>query len=87
MFDLIKARRHAGLFDNAARKSGVDLQEAAIAGAIPVDCIGIGVTRCMACSKPDVCESWLQDAGGQDAGPPEFCRNRDMLRRLSKAVK
>ncbi len=74
-------RHHAGLVDQMATQLGVDLQEAAIAGAVALDEISDAVLRCTGCANPGHCETLLaQSATAGDA--PEFCRNRDLLRRL-----
>lgn len=82
MFDIKQAKRHAALFDEAAQKIGVDLQEAAIAGDLPFDCIADGVHRCMGCSGPSACRDWLDNAQDDNATLPRFCRNKWLLKRL-----
>ena len=81
MSDREMLRHHAGLVDQMATQLGVDLQEAAIAGALAVDDISDAVLRCSKCPNPGHCETLL----GQKAAlsqTPEFCRNRDLLHRL-----
>ncbi|WP_082029759.1 DUF6455 family protein [Ruegeria sp. ANG-S4] len=81
MPDLKKLKHHAGLVDLMAQNLGVDLQEAAIAGALEIDDISEAVLRCTKCANPGHCESLL----GQPSPPrnaPEYCRNRDLLNRL-----
>ena len=75
-------RHHAGLVDEMATTLGVDLEEAAISGALRVDDISEAVLRCTECPNPGHCESFLAQA---QAAPeaPEYCRNRDLLDRLA----
>ncbi|MGX9350959.1 DUF6455 family protein [Shimia sp. W99] len=88
MTDRIKTRRHAALLDGAARRAGVDLQEAAIAGALPFEGIGEAMQRCMACDDPDACARWQDSVcgvlpAGAD-GLPGFCRNRRLMAELGR---
>jgi len=81
MSDRELLRHHAGLVDQLATRLGVDLQEAAIAGAVAIDGIADAGLRCTNCPNPAHCETLL----GQEATinqAPEFCRNRDLLHRL-----
>ncbi len=74
-------RRHAGLVDKMATALGVDLQEAAIDGALRVDEISDAVLRCTECPNPGHCEAFLT---ANPAAPrtPEYCRNQELLSRL-----
>lgn len=81
MSDREMLKHHAGLVDRMATNLGVDLQEAAIAGALKIDDISDAVLRCTECPNPGHCQSMLSrgDAPGRT---PEFCRNQDLLNRL-----
>lgn len=76
-------KRHADLLDRMAVQVGVDLQEAALAGAVSLDQLSDAVLRCAECPDPDCCARGLagEGFGGQS---PEFCSNREMLDRLSR---
>ncbi len=74
-------RRHAGLVDEMATTLGVDLQEAAIEGALRVDEISEAVLRCTECPNPEHCGRFL--AHNKTAPKaPEYCRNQELLNRL-----
>ncbi len=81
MSDLAKIRHHAALFDRVAGRAGVDLQVAAISGALPYDSIADAVLRCMDCPLPEVCQVWLDERGGVSA-PPDFCANGGLIAEL-----
>lgn len=82
MTDTAELRRHAALVDGTASRLGMDLQEAAIRGALRFDEISEAVLRCTTCTRPDACELWLADGGGEAQQPPIYCRNTTLLRRL-----
>lgn len=77
-------KRHADLLDRMADQAGVDLQEAALAGAVSLDQLSDAVLRCAECPDPDCCARGLagEGFGGK---PPEFCKNREMLGRLRQS--
>ncbi len=79
-----KLRHHAALLDETANRLGMDLQEAAIRGALKFDEISEAVLRCTECSEPEACAKWLQT---QDAvvAVPHYCRNTPLLTRLKGA--
>ncbi|WP_299982072.1 DUF6455 family protein [uncultured Ruegeria sp.] len=82
MSDRAKLRHHAGLVDNMAATLGVDLQEAAIDGALRFDEISDAVLRCTECPNPGHCEALLSQ--NVDIGrAPEYCRNQELLNRLA----
>ncbi len=81
MSDRETLRHHADLVDKMATTLGVDLQEAAIEGALEFDEISDAVLRCTKCPNPGHCESLL--AQNQAASKtPEYCRNQELLSRL-----
>ena len=81
-----KIKRHAALFDGAASRIGVDLQEAAIRGALRFEEISEAVVRCTGCPKPDDCAVWLAQEGGPADGLPAYCRNIPLLDRLKNGL-
>lgn len=81
MSDRETLRRHAGLVDEMATRLGVDLQEAAIDGALRVDEISEAVLRCTGCPNPGHCESFLGE-NQTVTRTPEYCQNQDLLKRL-----
>ncbi len=81
MSDKETLRRHAGLVDAMATTLGIDLQEAALSGAVTVDEISDAVLRCTGCSNPDHCEGHLARVASADQ-TPEYCRNIRLFDRL-----
>ncbi|MFP4274209.1 MAG: DUF6455 family protein [Paracoccaceae bacterium] len=78
-------RRHAGLVDRMASTLGLDLEETALRGELPVDEIADAVLRCTACTDPGGCEHWLDTQGQGDADrPPAYCRNADLFTGLTR---
>ena len=76
-----KLRHHAALFDDTASRLGLDLQEAAIRGALKFEAISDAILRCTGCSEPEACARWLKEEGAVVA-VPQFCRNTNLLKRL-----
>lgn len=79
-----KLRLHAALLDDTASRLGMDLQEAAIRGALKFEEISDAVQRCSTCSEPEACAHWLQEEGAAVAAP-HYCRNTKLLKRLQRA--
>ena len=77
-------RHHAALLDDTASRLGMDLQEAAIRGALKFDEISEAVLRCTTCSQPEDCAQRLQEDGAVVA-TPHYCRNTALLKRLQGA--
>ena len=80
-------RRHAALFDDMAGTLGIDLQDAAISGALPVAQIADAVLACTGCACVSACDTFLGAAAageGQPKAAPGYCRNRSLLSRLSQ---
>lgn len=75
-------KRHAQLMDSMAGILGVDLQEAAIRGAISVDAISDAVLLCADCPDPGHCETWLAAHAGGAEETPGYCRNKAVLEQL-----
>lgn len=76
-------KRHVRLMDDVATRVGMNLQEAAIRGALRIEEIQKAVTRCGACPDPDACEAWL--AGSEQSVPP-FCQNKAMFERVGRRL-
>jgi hypothetical protein len=77
-------KTHADLVDRMAGTLGVDLEQAMMEGRMNVDQLGDAVLSCTGCSNPEDCRHWLEGHKGQIAEEaPGYCRNRDMLKRLS----
>lgn len=83
MADRNLLKQHADLVDRMATTLGHDLQDAAIRGDVSIDDISDAVLRCTNCSNPGHCAGWLATRE-LAAHPPEYCRNGDMLDRLSR---
>ncbi|MDA5556420.1 DUF6455 family protein [Shimia sp. MMG029] len=83
---LEKIKRHAALFDDMATHVGVDLQEAAIRGAIDCDEISNAVVRCTGCLQPARCSLRVKSAATDGTSTPIYCRNADLLHRLQALV-
>lgn len=82
-------RRHAALFDDMATTLGVDLQDAALGGALPFDQIADAVLACRDCACTQDCDSRLSAAAtgkGQPLAVPGYCRNRTLLGRLTQEL-
>ncbi|KPA23178.1 hypothetical protein shim_14730 [Shimia sp. SK013] len=86
MPNIPKLRRHVALMDEAAKRIGMDLQEAAIRGALAVGEIQQAVERCTRCPLPDVCETWRAPAENSEQRVPPFCQNRDLFNRISETL-
>ncbi|CUJ85072.1 hypothetical protein RUE5091_00294 [Ruegeria denitrificans] len=74
-------KHHAGLVDRMATKLGVDLQQSAIDGDVSIDQLSDAVLRCTGCANPSHCQNFLRQPA-QARQTPEYCRNRDLLRKL-----
>jgi hypothetical protein len=42
--------------------------------------------RCLSCEEPVACEQFLE-TGGRHRSPPSYCRNREMIERLTAGTK
>ena len=75
--------RHGELFETMVTKLGLQPGLARLPHVADVK--RRAVNRCISCSNPDGCESWLDKATANDM-PPDFCRNHDMLVRLKQVT-
>lgn len=85
MQDRDTLKRHATLVDRMATALGVDLEDAALSGAMAMDEIADAVLRCTGCSDPTHCSGWLAEHGTGAERTPGYCRNKDLLARLRPA--
>lgn len=58
-----------------ARISGVNLPRAVVEGWLQRDELEELITRCAACGRSELCETWLAGSGSAGA-MPEFCPNK-----------
>jgi len=82
--DTATLKKHAALFDEMGTALGLDLQQQAIDGGLPRDEISEAVLRCTKCAHPEQCASLLAVSSPQPVGPPDYCRNRDLLNYLGE---
>jgi len=76
-------KTHADLVDRMAGTVGVDLEEAMMEGRMTFDQLGDAVLSCTGCSQPETCRKWLAEQQEVVDAAPDYCRNRDMFRRLN----
>jgi len=69
--------------DRMSNTVGVDLEQAMMEGRMTVDQLGDAVLSCTGCSQPDTCARWLAQQSATADAAPDYCRNRDMFRRLN----
>lgn len=79
----LTVKHHAGLVDDMANVRGIDLEEAAMRGAVTFDEISDAVLSCTGCSNPEGCSKWLDDNAGGSETSPEYCRNDALFARLA----
>ncbi|WP_299138007.1 DUF6455 family protein [uncultured Tateyamaria sp.] len=76
-----RLKHHATLVDRMATARGLDLQEAALRGALtPADQSEL-VLRCAGCVRTDHCAAWLD---AQTGTTPDYCRNTQAFGALAK---
>ena len=79
-----RLKTHADLVDRMATARGIDLQEAALRGDLSPDDISDLVLRCVGCTKPDQCDTWLSLQKGAVSETPGYCRNAEEFARLAR---
>lgn len=84
MQDTVVLKKHAALFDDMGTALGLDLQNRAIGGDLPLDEISEAVLRCTECAHPEKCARMLAFTELQATTPPDYCRNRDLLDHLQE---
>ncbi len=77
-----RLQKHAALYDDMASACGVDLEEAALRGAITPDEIADGVLACTGCSNPEECRQWLDARQEPAQATPSYCRNSESISAL-----
>ncbi|WP_460273970.1 DUF6455 family protein [Celeribacter sp. ULVN23_4] len=74
---------HERLMNRMAQTLGVDFDEKIQRGECDEEQMEFRVHRCIGCSDPQACESFLAShEHGADAAP-SYCRNKDDLERLA----
>ncbi|MEL6958529.1 MAG: DUF6455 family protein [Pseudomonadota bacterium] len=82
MRPLGQTKRHVLLVNGMAKAVGVDLSSASDDGALTQDAYADMVNRCRGCAAPGACETLLRSPDGTDR-TPSYCRNADILARLT----
>lgn len=82
MSDNTRFQRHERLMSRMADAGGVDLDLSILRGDLTPEQYSDAVFACTGCSDPQGCEQHLRDGR---PGVPTFCRNGDMIARLSEA--
>ncbi|BAQ69937.1 hypothetical protein NHU_02790 [Rhodovulum sulfidophilum] len=74
-----KYDEHVHLVEKMAEVLGVDLDEETMAGRWTPEDMQDSVSRCLGCTDPSQCRSWLwtHDAGAGET--PDYCRNKDLM--------
>jgi len=79
--------RHFWLTRSVSRVVGVNLTDAMSEKRLGPDGYSTMVTQCRAAGCHEACQRWLAaQTGAHPTGPPEYCANADMLRRLSDGL-
>lgn len=89
MFGAKTINRHAALMNRMATTLGVDLTAAIADGRLPAESWREAVVRCTGCSDPESCQHWLADhpvGEWPPETPPDYCRNRDLMDGLRRAL-
>jgi hypothetical protein len=84
MFGVKKVAHHAGLMEQMADTVGADLREAVADHRLSAADYRTAVIRCTTCEAAEECPSWMDSHAGAEVAPA-YCRNRDLLERLSHA--
>lgn len=76
--------RHFWLSQSVARTIGINLSEAMAENRLTPKDYTTMITRCRAQGCQDACQRWLAAQTTETPnGPPEYCANSDLLKRLS----
>ena len=75
---------HATLFHNMAETVHADLGEALMDGRIDGQGVRAAVFQCMTCDSAEECPKWMQAHADGAESAPEYCRNRQLLQRLTR---
>ena len=74
-------RKHAGLVDDMACRTGIDLEEQVLRGRLETGDVSDMVLRCTSCTNPDDCAELLASQERQGT-TPHYCRNAELLEKL-----
>jgi len=78
-----KLDKHADLMSKMGTATDADLSDAAFDGRLDAETYRKALKACTHCKSVDTCLSWLeQHEADNGAKPPEFCANKELLRRL-----
>ena len=75
--------RHSNLVAEMADTLGVDLVDASVSGMAPETTLRSAVLNCMGCGQTADCAEWLADHANGAGATPHYCRNKELLDRLS----
>ncbi len=78
-----KYDEHERLLNCMAETLGIDLEAEQQAGDFTPSDRDDAVYRCVSCTNPEGCKTWLAQYLQADT-PPEFCRNTSQLSALKK---
>lgn len=84
MFGVKTVAHHAGLMEAMAETVGSDLGDAIADHRLSASDYRTAVMRCTTCEASEECPHWAESHAGAEA-TPAYCRNRDLLERLSRA--
>jgi len=84
MFGVKTVAHHAGLMEQMAETVGADLHEAVAEHRLSAADYRTAVIRCTTCEGAEECAQWMESHAGAEAAPA-YCRNGDLLERLSHA--
>ena len=70
--------------ERMAETVGADLGDAVAKHRLSASDYRTAVIRCTTCDASDECRHWM-DSQAHAEGAPAYCRNRDLLERLSHA--
>lgn len=74
---------HATLFHNMAETVHADLGDALVDGKIDGQGLRAAVFQCMTCDSAEECPKWMAAHADGAQSPPQYCRNRHLLQRLT----
>lgn len=75
---------HSALFARMAQTVRADLDKALGRGQLDGSQLRGAVLRCTTCSDVEACRGWLAAKSAGAVAPPEYCRNRQLLTRLTR---
>jgi len=84
MFGVKTVAHHAGLVERMAETVGAGLGDAIADHRLSASEYRTAVIRCTTCDASEECPHWM-DSHAHAEGAPAYCRNSDLLDRLSHA--